>query len=178
MGYPQVNKSDKQTEESPDSSKVHIEVEPGDVTGKEVEGEPLPYFDPTESDEDQHSEEHDQLIDYSLTRDREKRIVKAPSREMSSGARGGSLIVAASIGAVEALKDQLGVCRWNYALRSIQQRAKTSVQSILPPKSSSSSASGMVGNRMIRESEKIKRAEKAMKKVMDLSSWGPSTVRF
>ncbi|KAG8386250.1 hypothetical protein BUALT_Bualt03G0129400 [Buddleja alternifolia] len=93
---------------------------------------------------------------------------------MSSGARGGSLIVAASIGAVEALKDQLGVCRWNYALRSIQQRAKTSVQSILPPKSSSSSASGMVGNRMIRESEKIKRAEKAMKKVMDLSSWGPN----
>ncbi|KAG8366651.1 hypothetical protein BUALT_Bualt17G0101800 [Buddleja alternifolia] len=76
MGYPQVNKSDKQTEESPDSSKVHIEVEPGDVTEKEVEGEPLPDFDPTESDEDQHTEEHDQLIDYSLTRDREKRIVK------------------------------------------------------------------------------------------------------
>ncbi|KAG8388539.1 hypothetical protein BUALT_Bualt02G0136000 [Buddleja alternifolia] len=80
MGYPQVNKSDKQTEESPDSSKVHIEVEPGDVTEKEVEGEPLPDFDPTESDEDHHTEEHDQLIDYSLTRDREKRIVKAPSR--------------------------------------------------------------------------------------------------
>ncbi|KAI3457520.1 hypothetical protein Pfo_014183 [Paulownia fortunei] len=103
-----------------------------------------------------------------------------------SGARGG-WIVAASIGAVEALKDQ-GVCRWNYALRLMQQHAKTRVQSyyhthLLPAKSSSSASSGfasagMVGNKVMRDGEKIKRREKSLKKVMDLSCWGPSTVRF
>ncbi|PIN07195.1 hypothetical protein CDL12_04235 [Handroanthus impetiginosus] len=100
-----------------------------------------------------------------------------------SAARG-SWVVAASLGAVEALKDQ-GVCRWNYVLRSMQQHAKTRLQSYyqnhinLPSKSfSSSGAAGMVGNKVMRDVEKIRRTEKSLKKVMDLSCWGPSTARF
>ncbi|KAG6408524.1 hypothetical protein SASPL_131537 [Salvia splendens] len=46
---------------------------------------------------------------------------------MSAATRGGWAI-ATSIGVVEALKDQLGVCRWNCVIRSVEQRAKSRVQ--------------------------------------------------
>ncbi|KAL8510379.1 hypothetical protein ACS0TY_017263 [Phlomoides rotata] len=100
-----------------------------------------------------------------------------------SGAGRSGWVVATSIGAVEALKDQLGVCRWNCAFRSINNRAKTSVQSyyqsriLPPPKSSSSSTSCGSSERMMMR-EKIERREMGLKKVMDVSCWGPSTVRF
>ncbi|CAI9784151.1 unnamed protein product [Fraxinus pennsylvanica] len=96
-------------------------------------------------------------------------------------------IVAASIGAVEALKDQ-GVCRWNYPLRLLHNHAKNNLKSYYqtqilpltarfssslsppPPPSSPAAAAAAIA--------KMKRSEKSMDKVMDLSCWGPSTVRF
>ncbi|GFP78569.1 hypothetical protein PHJA_000000400 [Phtheirospermum japonicum] len=97
-----------------------------------------------------------------------------------SGASRNGWIVATSIGAVEALKDQLGVCRWNYGLRLIQQNAKKGVQSYyqthLFPRNSNSSSSD--GNKMMSLGKKIERREKGLNKVLDLSCWGPTTVRF
>ena len=80
-------------------------------------------------------------------------------------------IVASSIGAVEALKDQLGVCRWNYVLRSFQQHAKNNIRSYTQAKKLSS-ASSAVANQLQRTKED------EMSKLMDLDCWGPSTTRF
>ncbi|KAL8046497.1 hypothetical protein ABFX02_08G181300 [Erythranthe guttata] len=105
---------------------------------------------------------------------------------MSGG--GARWIVAASIGAVEALKDQLGVCRWNYAFRILQQNAKTTLQSaatsfhtrtqqnnnnVIKSSSNYDAAAAAAGNNY-----KIEEREMGLKKVMDLSCWGPTTVRF
>lgn len=92
-----------------------------------------------------------------------------------SAAKGGSLIVAASIGAVEALKDQLGVCRWNYGLRLMQKRAKTSVQAYYQSHIVHNSAPS---NSAIYGKVKIGRKEQSFNRVMELNSWGPTTVRF
>jgi len=81
-------------------------------------------------------------------------------------------IVASSIGAVEALKDQLGVCRWNFAFRSLHQHAKSNIRSYTQAMKLSSASSSAVSN-------KVKRTkEESMRKVMDLNCWGPSTARF
>ncbi|KAJ6770489.1 DUF3774 DOMAIN PROTEIN-RELATED [Salix purpurea] len=97
-------------------------------------------------------------------------------------------IVAASIGAVEALKDQ-GICRWNYTMRSLHQHAKNNVrsfsQSKIPASSSASSSSSSsslsaaaaaVSNEI--QKAKMKRRERSLEKTMNLSCWGPSTGRF
>ncbi|XP_062077927.1 uncharacterized protein LOC133782610 [Humulus lupulus] len=80
-------------------------------------------------------------------------------------------IVATSIGAVEALKDQ-GVCRWNHALRSIQQHVQNNVRSYSQAKKLSSSSVAVVSNQIKRSKEE------KISKIMELSSWGPSTIRF
>ncbi|XP_022717963.1 uncharacterized protein LOC111276485 [Durio zibethinus] len=104
-----------------------------------------------------------------------------------SGVTGKAWVVAATIGAVEALKDQ-GICRWNYTITSLVQHANNNIRSLTQAKmtssyssSSSSSSSAAAGaaavSNKLRE-EKRRKAEENMRKVIDLNCWGPTTVRF
>ncbi|EEF36610.1 uncharacterized protein LOC8282441 [Ricinus communis] len=89
---------------------------------------------------------------------------------MSSTSR--AWMVAASIGVVEALKDQ-GLCRWNYALRSLQHHAKNSIRSYSQhPKMLSSLSSSAVSQKL--KDEKLKKSEESLRTVMYLSCWGPN----
>ncbi|KAK1260815.1 hypothetical protein QJS04_geneDACA021980 [Acorus gramineus] len=87
---------------------------------------------------------------------------------------------ATSLGTVEALKDQLGFCRWNHAFRSIQQEAKKSIRSHYQAKPNTSSSSSevssvaVVGRRRRDGDEKARGSEEALRKVMYLSCWGPN----
>ena len=81
--------------------------------------------------------------------------------------QGKGWIVAASMGIVEALKDQ-GVCRWNQALRSTHRQAKGSFGSI----SIAQRLPAIDGRSEM--SEKAKKAEESLRTVMYLSCWGPN----
>ncbi|KAK6918985.1 Protein of unknown function wound-induced [Dillenia turbinata] len=81
-------------------------------------------------------------------------------------------IVAASVGAVETLKDQLGLCRWDYTIRCINQHARTNIirslsqaQRRLVSQSSSSMACNSFGV------EKLQQSEESMRKIIYLSCW-------
>ncbi|XP_010264089.1 PREDICTED: uncharacterized protein LOC104602186 [Nelumbo nucifera] len=76
-------------------------------------------------------------------------------------------IVAASVGAVEVLKDQ-GICRWNYALRRLHQHAKNNMGSF------SQARSRLASHKALRDHEKMKQSEESLRKVMYLSCWGPN----
>ncbi|XP_042478005.1 uncharacterized protein LOC122059341 [Macadamia integrifolia] len=84
-------------------------------------------------------------------------------------------IVAASLGAVEALKDQ-GLCRWNYAFRSIHQHAKNNLGSLSQAnrKLPSPSSAVAMANKVVSSDEKMKQSEESLRKVMFLSCWGPN----
>ncbi|XP_022148000.1 uncharacterized protein LOC111016790 [Momordica charantia] len=86
---------------------------------------------------------------------------------MSSGRRG--WVVAASVGVVEALKDQ-GICRWNHAIRSAQQYAKSHVRSVSQAKKLSSPSAAAVSV----SDKKLKQSEESLRTVMYLSCWGPN----
>ncbi|KAK1326155.1 hypothetical protein QJS10_CPA01g01109 [Acorus calamus] len=88
---------------------------------------------------------------------------------MSSTSR--AWITAFSLGTVEALKDQ-GICRWNYAFRSLQQHAKKNIRSYYQATVSSSSVDAVMGRR--DGDEKMRRSEESLRKVMYLSCWGPN----
>ncbi|KAJ3679427.1 hypothetical protein LUZ60_017438 [Juncus effusus] len=99
-----------------------------------------------------------------------------PKQKMSLKSKT-SMVVAASISAVEALKDQAGLCRWNYALRSINQRAKNNTscslgRSEVRVNSNSQSSASLENN--ARKNEKAKKAEESLRTVMFLSNWGPN----
>ncbi|XP_062170225.1 uncharacterized protein LOC133875952 [Alnus glutinosa] len=89
---------------------------------------------------------------------------------MSSASR--AWIVAASIAAVETLKDQ-GVCRWNFVIRSMQQHVKNNIRSYYQANKLSARSSAAISNHIKRRSK-----EESVRKVMDLSCWGPNTTRF
>ncbi|KAE8075848.1 hypothetical protein FH972_014535 [Carpinus fangiana] len=80
--------------------------------------------------------------------------------------------VAASVGVVEAMKDQLGICRWNHVLRSAQQKAKNHLRSLSQANNLSPSTSAMVLSKA-RE-QKVKQSEESLRTVMYLSCWGPN----
>ncbi|GMP67063.1 hypothetical protein CsSME_00027179 [Camellia sinensis var. sinensis] len=91
---------------------------------------------------------------------------------MSSTSR--AWIAAASVGAVEALKDQ-GICRWNYTIRSIHHHAKTNLRSFSRGNKLSSSSSAKVASTAMREDRaKKQQSEESLRKVMCLSCWGPN----
>ncbi|CAH8357098.1 unnamed protein product [Eruca vesicaria subsp. sativa] len=80
--------------------------------------------------------------------------------------------VGVSIGVVETLKDQLGLCRWNYMFRSVNQHLRNNVRTVAQGKRFSSSVAAAVNSS--DESEKAKKCEESLRTVMYLSCWGPN----
>ncbi|KGN43577.1 uncharacterized protein LOC101222779 [Cucumis sativus] len=81
---------------------------------------------------------------------------------MSSSTR--ALFVAATVGVVEALKDQ-GICRWNHILRSAHHYARNHVGSLSQAKKFSSAVSS---------ANRLQQSEESLRTVMYLSCWGPN----
>ncbi|XP_047336668.1 uncharacterized protein LOC124940222 [Impatiens glandulifera] len=81
-------------------------------------------------------------------------------------------IAAAGVGVVEALKDQMGFCRWNYAIRSIHQYAKSNLGTLSQANKLSSPAAMAVMR--AEDQARAKLSEESLRKVMYLSCWGPN----
>ncbi|KAG6513478.1 hypothetical protein ZIOFF_023808 [Zingiber officinale] len=88
---------------------------------------------------------------------------------MASGSKA-SLVVAASMAAVEALKDQAGLCRWNYALRSLHHRAKRSITEVSAQQTKRPSRGQAEG---AAERDGSKRTEETMSRIIYWDAWGP-----
>ncbi|CAH1414533.1 unnamed protein product [Lactuca virosa] len=79
-------------------------------------------------------------------------------------------MVAATVGLVEALKDQ-GFARWNTTIRAVHHHAKSNLRSISQTKNLSSPAAMASGGGV---EERAKQSEESLRKVMYLSCWGPN----
>ncbi|KAF7141640.1 hypothetical protein RHSIM_Rhsim06G0152500 [Rhododendron simsii] len=102
----------------------------------------------------------------------EESLRKKSNKTMSSTSR--AWIAAASVGAVEALKDQ-GFSRWNYTMRSVHHHAKASLRSFSQAKNLSSPAPAAAASAStVRGGEEAKQSEESLRKVMYLSCWGPN----
>ncbi|KAL6538369.1 hypothetical protein OROGR_012357 [Orobanche gracilis] len=94
---------------------------------------------------------------------------------MSSASK--AWFVAVSIGAVEAMKDQFGVCRWNYGFRLIQQHMHTNKNNLMRSYATfqdQKPSDGPSSPYKISRREKLKQSEESLRKVMYLSCWGPN----
>jgi hypothetical protein len=88
-----------------------------------------------------------------------------------------SFVVTASMSAVEALKDQAGLCRWDYAIRSLYQRAKVSGRAFPVSLSSSSQTAGRGSTTAAsagRAARPRRTEEEKLHKAYHLVCWGPN----
>ncbi|XP_040381424.1 uncharacterized protein LOC102715032 [Oryza brachyantha] len=93
-----------------------------------------------------------------------------------------SFVVTASMSAVEALKDQAGLCRWDYALRSLYQRAAAAKQvtgRAVPVSLSSQTGAGNGGAASAaaacgRATRSKRSEEEKLQKAYHLVCWGPN----
>ncbi|KAL0908941.1 hypothetical protein M5K25_023456 [Dendrobium thyrsiflorum] len=97
-----------------------------------------------------------------------------------ASARKASLVVATSMSAVEALKDQLGLCRWNYIISNLSRQARNPIarssgQFRQVPAAAAAAAVEQIDSGVSAAEEMMRRrkAEKA-EKVMNLVCWGPN----
>lgn len=81
-----------------------------------------------------------------------------------------SLVVAATVAAVEALKDQAGLCRWNYALRSLHHRAKRSVMEVSAQQAKKPSRGEA---ERAAKRDRSKRTEESLSRIIYWDAWGP-----
>ncbi|XP_062224941.1 uncharacterized protein LOC133923669 [Phragmites australis] len=98
---------------------------------------------------------------------------------MASGsgkAKALSWAAAMSVGTVEALKDQGGLCRWNYAFRSAQHRARGAAAAGNGSSCGRSNAHALPssGGAAAVARRKAKQQEEELWTVMYLSNWGPN----
>ncbi|KAH7532943.1 hypothetical protein FEM48_Zijuj04G0077000 [Ziziphus jujuba var. spinosa] len=96
--------------------------------------------------------------------------------------QGSRVIVAASVGVMEALKEQ-GFCRaGNNPMRSIHKHAKDHLRScsqqaknlLSSPSSDSESENFLTSKAQIDQLGKLKQSEESLRTVMYLSCWGPN----
>ncbi|TQD78400.1 hypothetical protein C1H46_036035 [Malus baccata] len=83
------------------------------------------------------------------------------------------VIVAASVGVVEALKEQGNMCRWNSALRSMHQQAKNQIRLFSQANRKLSSPTSSALSRSVRD-DKVKKSEDSLRTAMHLCCWGPN----